>query len=468
MSHALPDDSSRWPSNPYELLGVAHGVSPRDLRKAYTNLIRIFKPEHHPDEFRKIREAFETLQRYAAFYVAPSEPNPEIEAEASPPTEPERSPTEPEFLPRIVEPSVEDLWEQATSDPAGAYQAIVERLDRRPIREDLYARLYWLTVLYPEVAVEVIPSEWLVRGLHGRSPSGLLFVLYSSEILSNPLEAESTRMNGLLEGASSEDELITLLRLRWESLARAERWRIVHDDFRRYRERIIRADELAWLRLMLNTMNWLPWHNQDHVAEHLRNDIWEEFRLLEHLALRNQYYFDQLEYQEELFQRWRHVVSGMPVQSGDFLPLIHDSRLIPFEQIRVRLEAIMRQMSDDPVRWLEWLDEAGRRGQPVLSKFDELLSTYRSELEIDDRLPHAPAQVRQHAAKALNSRVWSEARLREHALAYCLDECSGPDLIAAAFHPSVNSEESLPDWVQSISGDLGLHLVCRAARLFRA
>lgn len=49
--HTLPPDPSSWPDNPFELLGVAHGVSPRELRKAYLHLFRRYKPEHAPEEF---------------------------------------------------------------------------------------------------------------------------------------------------------------------------------------------------------------------------------------------------------------------------------------------------------------------------------------------------------------------------------------------------------------------------------
>ena len=59
----LPDDLSQWPRDPYVLLGVAPGVSARDLRKAYSRLIRRFKPEQYPEHFRRIRDAYETVER---------------------------------------------------------------------------------------------------------------------------------------------------------------------------------------------------------------------------------------------------------------------------------------------------------------------------------------------------------------------------------------------------------------------
>ena len=64
MSHpALPDDPADWPKNPAELLGVEPGADARELRRAYTRLIRVYKPEQEPEKFQRIRAAYELLLR---------------------------------------------------------------------------------------------------------------------------------------------------------------------------------------------------------------------------------------------------------------------------------------------------------------------------------------------------------------------------------------------------------------------
>lgn len=45
----------------YSILGIKADVSESDIRKAYGRKIREFPPEKHPEEFKKIREAYETL-----------------------------------------------------------------------------------------------------------------------------------------------------------------------------------------------------------------------------------------------------------------------------------------------------------------------------------------------------------------------------------------------------------------------
>src|SRR4051812_38918873 len=84
----LPDDMADWPTDPFALLGVTPGASGADVKRAYTRLLRRFKPEHHPDQFRRIREAYEACQERAAW--PRDDP-----VEVSPPPPPRRTPQSP-------------------------------------------------------------------------------------------------------------------------------------------------------------------------------------------------------------------------------------------------------------------------------------------------------------------------------------------------------------------------------------
>src|SRR5262245_58458528 len=68
MSVHLPEDIRRWPRDPYQVLGVAPRCDPLEARKAYTRLIRHFKPEQYPEHFRLIREAYDSVKRDALFF----------------------------------------------------------------------------------------------------------------------------------------------------------------------------------------------------------------------------------------------------------------------------------------------------------------------------------------------------------------------------------------------------------------
>jgi hypothetical protein len=54
-------DWSLLPKNPYKFFGVSRSDDARTLKRAYGRLIRVYKPEKFPDEFKKIRAAYESL-----------------------------------------------------------------------------------------------------------------------------------------------------------------------------------------------------------------------------------------------------------------------------------------------------------------------------------------------------------------------------------------------------------------------
>ncbi len=60
-NRSLPDDLSRWPSDPFDLLGVTHRDDAKTVRRAYLRLARRYKPEHHPNHFQRVREAYDIV-----------------------------------------------------------------------------------------------------------------------------------------------------------------------------------------------------------------------------------------------------------------------------------------------------------------------------------------------------------------------------------------------------------------------
>ena len=49
-------------SDPYAVLGLMRGASPREIKRAYFDLVRQYPPEEHPDAFKLIRAAYEKLR----------------------------------------------------------------------------------------------------------------------------------------------------------------------------------------------------------------------------------------------------------------------------------------------------------------------------------------------------------------------------------------------------------------------
>ena len=49
-------------SDPYAVLGLMRGATPREIKRAYFDLVRQYPPEQHPDTFKLIRAAYEKLR----------------------------------------------------------------------------------------------------------------------------------------------------------------------------------------------------------------------------------------------------------------------------------------------------------------------------------------------------------------------------------------------------------------------
>jgi curved DNA-binding protein CbpA len=49
-------------SDPYAVLGLTRGTSPREIKRAYFDLVRQYAPEENPDAFKLIQAAYEKLR----------------------------------------------------------------------------------------------------------------------------------------------------------------------------------------------------------------------------------------------------------------------------------------------------------------------------------------------------------------------------------------------------------------------
>jgi curved DNA-binding protein CbpA len=58
-SRPAPDFAS---SDPYAVLGLARGASPREIKRAYFDLVREYPPETNAATFKQIRAAYEKLR----------------------------------------------------------------------------------------------------------------------------------------------------------------------------------------------------------------------------------------------------------------------------------------------------------------------------------------------------------------------------------------------------------------------
>lgn len=476
----LPDDPAHWPDDPNELLGVSYGVSPRELRRAYNRLIRIYKPEQFPEQFRRIREAYEHLLRIAemfADHAEASESPPAEEPQILPaPKEQQAKDAEPwnAGKPQPVEDSTDEeidavraqepgdevmaLWQAASAGrPAAAYERLMQWTRQYAGRVELYQRLYWLLTLWPEVDARRVPVDWLVQGLLATGLAGPLRELYREEVADNPAEALTERYEQLLEAPVPTALLADLIEWRFQAAARLQRWDIPNADLKKLRPRFGIGEEQLWLRLVFALADAAAWAGNEDGAR-LLGMCSEEIARHEHLARGMSHLFDRFDLLAEAAVGWLKACSRSRVPAP-FLQLLAYSWSRPFGEVREPLLEILSWMAETPGIWLSHLDEMHKIAPATLALFGELLDrfeeTQSAEADPSDR-------------EARNALAWSFLlRLnaddykgeRSQLLMFCLREHLAPEELA---------EAASGDWERALLGDWPLRYVCRANRLFWA
>jgi hypothetical protein len=444
---SLPDDPALWPDDPYELLGVPRNTGPRELRKAYTGLIRIYKPEQFPEQFRRVRAAYEMAQRLAEFFSAhggsivfgnedAARPKPH---DADPPAKDLRAGSL-EVLPppRPLDPSDDPhaLWELAVAGrTARAYTGLQDLFRKRLDQPDIPLRLYWLLNLEPELDRGRDPCTWLTEALRLGQFAGPAVELYHRELMDRPAAAiEASEIPNPVDAPT--DRLAGFLTARIAAAAGLRRWETVRTDLQRGRDLVRPTDELSWLWLVLATVDHLAWAVDgsqgliDPVNQMLA-DCRRELTALGHLAIKHGEAFDRYEALSRLAAGWGWMRQNrnLPQSMLDLLPMAWTRS---FPEVRPLMETIFVDMAAAPQKWLKSLDLLAHRSPSALAYFGNLLTQYQDRLMAPPAVPHTPADLARMVAEFIESDGRKDYRvLRPRLLAFCLREAIEAECVAA-------------------------------------
>lgn len=449
----LPEDLRRWPRDPYQVLGVAPRCDPLVARKAYTRLIRHFKPEQFPEHFRLIREAYDTVKREAPFFASihnDSEPD-----ESAPPAdiaaaEPESSPDRPD-KPDLLQA----LWDRACNgDVEEPYRRLRETYEINPQGSELPARLYAILLAYPDLDLRNAPCDWLVRGMRAEGPWGPCRQLYRREIEDHPEEALSDRFANLIDTVTLPRVVIEFLGWRWEALLRLGRVEGIAADLLRAAPRLQREDEEGWVRVLLRAADYLAWHpgsGFDELCADIESHVHVHSTLGEDLS--------RLDFLRDLSRSWHQLRNGRIPETPllDVLPLTWSS---PFEN-RHRILARCRAVAENPEASLASLDDL-RRCAPLVAAHLGLTLSWLWHASADPRDESEMRSAVNDHFRDLPPPVGASdyALYRENLLHFCVAEVIAPETVAQ-FHYA----ERTPFAFQMILDDWPLRTVCLAHRL---
>ncbi|MBA4064902.1 MAG: hypothetical protein C0501_14545 [Isosphaera sp.] len=342
MADHLPDDPRQWPADPFRVLGVEPGVAEADIRRAYTRLIRRFKPEHAPEQFRRVREAYEQaleMTRWGGW---------------TPPafTVTVQSGDEPAPRPAAPADPQDAVWALAATDPAAAYSRLVELGQARPDDPGPALRLYWLLAVRPGLDPDRTRHDWLAAALTRGRLSGPAAELYRREVAADPDRALHGPYRRLTEAADASSHAV--LQIAWRRLgpaAAGRAWMVVEDDLAAVAGRAGGLPERDWLSYLVAVAG----HAAFEVSHPLSGRCRQLLTGLRHLELREGWAFDLLEEREAAARVW-----------GDTLwvpPLVRDAVRLAWAGAEEWRQAVRRAAAwaaADPPETLRAFDAATR------------------------------------------------------------------------------------------------------------
>ena len=161
------------PENPLAFFGLRPGFSRQDLKRAYGKLIRKYRPDQRPQEFQRIRAAFEQLDDQLRYGLAQQQEAQRVAVWESVQRPPLDKPSPPQTNTATLEPPAAgtDWHRLAQSHPHQAYRKLRELATKSPPQ---YFLLAVLADLQPKSDRRGF-IKWILTGLkaHPRDP-GLL------------------------------------------------------------------------------------------------------------------------------------------------------------------------------------------------------------------------------------------------------------------------------------------------------
>lgn len=319
----LPEDLAQWPANPHELLGITGSAERKEIKRAYAALIRRFKPDHHPEHFRRIREAYEAVMAQVDFWanlaaqqeglgrVAKDGQSSGTTAEAigedasatnltSGATDAAQQAqadgdaadpidlTAPDRRAGAVD-RIAKAWELAVNgDEAAAYAELKSlmsttvlqlsdpefskrpRSQRAAVEQTLSrlsSRLYWMLDLNPALDSKRTACDWLYAGLIGCGLDGPLLGLLHGALTTRPTESLREAYETMLKADGLASSKAVLLHWRWADAAREGRWSLILDELPRYHAVIVRDSEESWARAVFCTYDHAIWDGLETVEK---------------------------------------------------------------------------------------------------------------------------------------------------------------------------------------------------------
>ncbi len=427
----LPDDPAEWPEDPFALLGLTTDCDKSALRKAYSRLIKDYKPEQFPTEFRKIRDAYEAVQSFLQFRASVGPWSSKSETHSTDVGGAGLTDSSSRQVPSAGPSQVLSAWDKARDgDEAGAYAQLRSALTESPGEEDICVRLYWLLLLNPGLDHGRTPLDWvdtsLQHGMWTRRIAGLL----SQHARMRPSDAVGERYEKYLKLAVEPNHMLNILNCRWRAAGQLGHWQVVIQDLRAFRQRTVDQPH-AWGQALVLAMDHVVWDTHPDAAQCQRM-VKQEMAQLKDVELAFSDEFDRLEFLQELAAETRRL-NSLSSEWRPLTQLLTQAANQSFEEVRRALLFFLQdKLQQQPPSILNYLLRLAKFSEPVFVG----LSAIIKRVYANSSAMHQPdpdlAVLRQRfemSSRGLNFADYET--LRQDIFVFCVQEYVLPPAVAA-------------------------------------
>jgi hypothetical protein len=462
----LPEDIERWPSDPFQLLQVTRQVNEKDLKRAYQRLLRVYRPERFPEEFRKLRDAYDEAASWVQHMAAYRDDEQDSSAAAdnfgsSGDVDP--TATSPGS---VFEDRLRDAGECAQLGQSLEAYAQFRRLNEEfPQRVEPYLACYWLLRLDPQLDAGRTPLTWLKSAVKHSSQAEPAWSVYAAELERRPTVA---LLNDVAEEAlacASPFDGLRLFQARWRAAARQDVWRAMKSDLEAIRGSSWWLDRDFWTALMtaaLESASFTLNPDAQDIMQWCRTEIDRypnmHFSMFDALG--------RLDYLRDLAS----CVRSLDMVMTDLKPLV---RMLSFAtsaegaELYVELVALVDECGQSPSTLLRRLSSLGESSEIVLPRLQEILNRLSWSLGRYDETDWQPQELRHSVGEFLARSPSTYAEARAALLDFCLQRMASPWDVAAAIADDPRLPTELRDEIaMPIRNDLPLNCAYQAFRLF--
>ncbi len=475
MSDHLSDDLDRWPSTPRAVLNVTSTADKSEIRRAYSMLIRRFRPETHPRHFQRIREAMEMLLASLEVMKPPIKLDLDLLADSESPSPTVRSSVEVHEQPKTASRQVaaeqhdasyesqrDQIWAEYSRQPtAQCLQRLFDLAQRSEFDPTPFIMGCWAARLSPELNPDRRPFDWLQAGLKKFGGEAELIELLLEEFRDDATLLTDEVSGQLTDDIRNSELLQAYLSARWRLLAQHGLWKQISREFDKAQKKISYSHPDVWFQIVQRAFElgvlasdgdgrWL--------ASHARTEL--QALASARSVHRQSDYADVLEFIRKSYQ------NQFATEDRRLDELVLDTPVLNSEQFHLRILDLVRSYIDTPKRLLQILTHLATQ----LPESLWLLSTHPQAWGMDTS---AESHKDHNLVRAVELFLKQSGQLdyglfRPEVAEFCRQECINSTMLMNALQQIHESRSSQIAAVvaSNISRDLSLLLTCEWIWIF--